>query len=153
MNSSTRFAIVAALAAGAILSLMVSGRDDSPQPAPPAPGALVLSGLFVGPTASDDAATISCLCDSLAEAVEYDGEQPEPRLKTGAAIDDLRIYAREMRMRGQSIGARQPRALDAIDRFMTDRLGTDSGPVSPERRAAWITTFRDIARAADYAAR
>lgn len=153
MSSSTRYAIVAALAIGCLASLAVSGRDGSPQPAPPAPGGFRLAGLFVGPTASADAATIACLCDSLAEVIEYDGEQPEPRLKTGAAFDDLRISARELRLRGESIGARQPRARDAIEKFLTDRLGTDGGPVSPEKRSAWVASFRDIARAADDAAR
>jgi hypothetical protein len=79
--------------------------------------------------------------------------QPEPRLRTAAALDDLRICAREIRLRGDSLGARQPKVKAEIDRYMTNTLGTDGGPITPEQRAQWVAAFRTIARAANDAAR
>jgi len=149
MTGKTRAILVAALALGCVASyVMNSGNDTAPPPSPEPSGGLVLRGLFVGPSAASDSITLGCLCDSLADAIEWDGQQPEPRLKAGAAFDDLRICAREARLRGDSIGARQPKARDEIERYMVAQLGTDGGPVDAGKRSAWVKTFREIARAA-----
>jgi hypothetical protein len=153
MSNRTRYILAAALAAGCVVSYFVNAGTPQPTPAPQPEGGLVLRGSFIGPTASADAMTLSCLCDELAAIVEYDGQQPEPRLKTGAALDDLRMCAREIRLRGNSIGARQPRVRDAVAAHMTAKLGEDGGPIDAQRRAEWVATFREIARAADDAAR
>lgn len=153
MNGKTRAILVSALAIGCVASWFL---NRAPYPAPPAPrppSGLTLDGLFIGPTAASDSLTLGCLCDSLADAIEWDGQQTEPRLKTGAAFDDLRMCAREARLRGDSIGARQPRARDAIERYMAEKLGTDGGPVDAAKRADWVAAFRDIAKAATNAAR
>jgi hypothetical protein len=139
-------AVVALLVAAAI-AFMPSKPAPTPQPAPVPPGAFSLRGKFVGPTAAEDAATMSALCAELADCIEYDGKHDQ-RLKTGVAFDDLRIAAREMRCRGESIGARQPQVRDSVHKFLDDAVGSSGGPVTPESRAAWVTALRDLARAA-----
>ena len=90
---------------------------------------------------------MSALCAELADCIEYDGSHDQ-RLKTGVAFDELRIAAREMRCRGESIGARQPAVRDAVHKFLDDAVGSSGGPVTPESRAAWVAALRDLSRAA-----
>lgn len=139
-------AAVALLVAAAI-AFAPQRQTPSPTPAPVPPDAFTLRGKFLGPSAAADAATLSALCDELASCIEWDG-QHDQRLKTGVAFDELRIAAREMRCRGDSIGARQPKVRDAVHKFLDDAVGTSGGPVTPESRAAWVSALRDLSRAA-----
>lgn len=139
-------AAVALLVAAAI-AFAPQRQSPAPSPTPVPPDAFTLKGKFIGPTAAADAATLSALCDELASCIEYDG-QHDQRLKTGVAFDELRIAAREMRCRGDSIGARQPKVRDAVHKFLDDAVGTSGGPVTPESRAAWVSALRDLSRAA-----
>jgi hypothetical protein len=126
------------------------------QPAPPAPSPVVgldLRGRFVGPDAATDAATTAALLEELADAIAYDGTQAEPRLRTGAAFDDLRRTARELRCRGVSLGARQPAVRDSIKAFLDQQVGTDGGPVDAAQRAKWVAAFKAVAQAAAEAGR
>jgi len=143
----------ALVAAAAVVWLADRPASPGPQPAPPAPAQLELHGAFVGPDAAADAATVSALLDELAAEIEWDGRQPEPLLRTGVAIDDLRQRARELRCRGVSIGDRNPRARDAIREYLDRHAGKGGGPLTDEQRAAWVTAFRDISRAAADASR
>lgn len=129
--------------------------DGRPTPAPGAVGELDLAGLFTGPTAADDAAALAALCDELAAAVEYDGMQAKPRLATGWQIADLRSTARDVRLKGETFGDRQPKVRDAVSTYLNrpEILGRDGGPLAPKDRAKWIASFRDIARAAEAAIR
>ena len=90
---------------------------------------------------------MSALCGELADCIEYDGSHDQ-RLKTGVAFDELRIAARELRCKGESIGARQPQVRDAVHKFLDDAVGSSGGPVTPESRAAWVSALRDLSRAA-----
>jgi hypothetical protein len=137
---------VVALVVAAAISFMPT-RSSVPTPVPIPPDAFSLRGKFVGPTAAEDASTMSALCGELADCIEYDG-QHDQRLKTGVAFDDLRIAAREMRCKGESIGARQPQVRDAVHKFLDDAVGSSGGPVTPESRAAWVSALRDLSRAA-----
>lgn len=140
-----------ALLAAALAAHMTTG-PAAPTPAPGGP--LDLRGLFKGPTASADAATIGALCSELADEIEADGMSTTgPFLRTGVAFDELRHRARELRCRGVSIGQRQPAARDAIRSYLDAAVGTAGGPVSPEQRSAWVSAFRDIGRAATDAAK
>jgi hypothetical protein len=137
----------------AALVVHLSSRPAAPAPTP-APGVpLDMRGLFKGPTASADAATIGALCSELADEIEADGMGESPFLKTGVAFDELRHRARELRCRGVSIGQRQPAARDAIRSYLDAAVGTAGGPVTPEQRSAWVAAFRDVGRAATDAAR
>ena len=144
----------AALLAAAAIA-WVAGRPAVPTPAPgPAPDApLVLRGTFVGPDAAADAATVSALMEELAAEIEWDGMQAEPLFRTGVAVDDLRQRARELRCRGVSLGDKHPRAREAIKNYLDQVAGTSGGPLSPAQRSAWVTGYRDVARAAADAAR
>jgi hypothetical protein len=126
---------------------------EPPAPVPVPPDGFLLKGKFIGPTASQDAATLGALCDELANVLDYDFAQAEPRIKTGAAIEDLRLAAREARLRGVSLGARQPYARDAVKAYLDQVAGTSGGPLTPEQQSAWVSAFRDVGRAANDAAR
>jgi hypothetical protein len=128
-------------------------RTPAPAPAPAPVVGLDLRGRFVGPDAAADAATTAALLDELAGQIEWDGSQTEPRLRTGAAFDDLRRTARELRCRGVSLGARQPAVRDSIKAFLDAQVGTDGGPVDAGKRAGWVAAFRSVAQAAAEASR
>lgn len=142
-----QYVAAVALLVAAVIAFAPSRQAPAPTPAPLPPDAFTLKGKFIGPSAAEDAATMSALCGELAECIEYDGMH-EQRLKTGVAFDDLRIAAREMRCQGESIGARQPAVRDAVHKFLDDAVGSSGGPVTPESRAAWVSALRDLSRAA-----
>ena len=136
-----------ALLIAAVIAFAPSRQAPAPGPAPAPPDAFTLRGKFIGPTAAEDASIMAALCGELAECIDYDGKHDQ-RLKTGIAFDELRIAAREMRCKGESIGARQPQVRDAVHRFLDDAVGSSGGPVTPESRAAWVSALRDLSRAA-----
>lgn len=146
-------------AAGLLLAVALLSwsrpADSEPTPAPePDNAELSLRGLFVSPSAAEDAQLLSALCEEIAECIEFDANREGgPRLTTGVAFDDLRVAARESRMRGESLGARQPHVRDALHKFLDERVGHSGGPVSPEQRSRWVAAYREIARAADNATR
>lgn len=148
-----------AAAAGLILAAIVAWHWDqrvtpAPTPPPPAPaGALDLRGLFAGQHGAEDAAIVAALTGELADEIEWDGQQAEPILTTGVALDDLRRRSRELRCRGVSIGQRQPAARDAIAAYLDQAVGTAGGPVDAAKRAAWVKAMRDISEAAAHVTR
>ena len=139
----SRYLIAAVLVVVSVVIYATSSRSPKPEPQP-VPAGLDLRGKFRGPTAADDAATLSALCDELADVIAWDAGR---RLKTGVAIDDLRIAAREGRMRGVSIGDRQPHVRDAIHAYLDQQLGASGGPVDDAQRAKWVSAYKDLARA------
>ena len=146
--------LAAILAAGGMIAWSLHDKP-APHPAPgPAPVVgLDLRGLFRGEDAAADAATTAALTDELASTIEWDGQQPEPRLKTGASFDDLRRAARELRTRGVSLGARQPAVRDAIKAFLDAEAGNEGGPVDAAARAKWVRAYRAVSQAAAEATR
>jgi hypothetical protein len=146
--------LLAVLAAGAMVAFAIR-ENGTPAPAPgPTPVVgLDLRGRFVGPDASQDAAMTAALLEELAGQIEWDGQQQEPRLRTGAAFDDLRRAARELRTRGVSLGARQPAVRDEIKRYLDAEAGTEGGPVDAAARAKWVRAYRAVSQAAAEATR
>ena len=130
----------------------VEYRGSAPSPAP-VENDIPLKGLFIGPTAGEDALLMAALCDEVASEIEWDGMQEEPVLNTGVQFDLLRVRARNLFLRGDSIGERQPHVADAVAEYLTNKLGVSGGPVTPEQRAKWVTAYRELARSAEYAAR
>lgn len=126
-------------------------QPQGPTPAPVE--GLSLRGQFVGADAVKDADAVSALCSELADEIEWDGNQPEPFLRTGVAFDELRVRSRMLMCRGESLGDKHPRARDTIKQYLETHLGISGGPVSPEHRAKWCAAYRDIARAAHEAVR
>ena len=143
--------VVVALVLLAIGLLSMGGRAPTPAPSPE--GGLSLRGKFIGPTAAADAATLAAFADELASEIEHDAMQSEPFYKSGTQYDELRTRARLLRCRGESIGERQPHVREAVDKFLTDSVGTSGGPVSPAQRTAWAVAYREIGRAAGEATR
>ena len=136
-----------------ILWAFSGGNEVAPNPGPVPPTGLVLRGLFVGQNAGSDAQMLSALTGEIGDVIEYDGSLPSPRLKTGVALDDLRIAAREGRMRGESLGSRQPKVKEAIHSYLDETVGTSGGPVTPAERAKWVAAMKDISRACADAAK
>jgi hypothetical protein len=142
---------------GLVAVMLWTHFSDKPAPHPaPGPAPVVgldLRGKFIGPEAAADAATTAALLGELAGQIEWDGSQTEPRLRTGAAFDDLRRSARELRTRGVSLGARQPAVRDAIKAFLDAEAGTEGGPVDAASRAKWVKAYRAVSQAAAEATR
>jgi hypothetical protein len=137
-----------------ILAAAAAWLAQSRLPSPaPLQTDIPLRGKFVGPTAADDAIALSVMCDELASQIEWDGMQAEPFWKTGVALDALRVRTRTLLMKGESFWDRQPQACEAIGVFLTDRLGISGGQLTPSQRVAWVSAYREIARAAEDAAR
>jgi hypothetical protein len=148
-----KHAAAAALVVAALVSYAWRPARPAPMPQPMPPDAFSLKGKFVGERAAEDAALFSALLSELADCLEHDGKLAEPRLKTGVAFDDLRIAAREARMKGESLGARQPAVKQAVHTFLDQAVGTSGGPVTPESRRAWVAAYRDLSEAAAEAVR
>jgi hypothetical protein len=152
--------LLAILAAGAMVAFSIRESGTPPAPAPAPVVGLDLRGRIVGPEAAADAATTAALLEELADKIQWDGlpqdqegRAKEPRLITGAAFDDLRRVARELRCEGVSLGARQPAVRDEIKRYLDAEVGTDGGPVDAKKRSAWVFAFKSIAQAAREASR
>ena len=138
----------------AALLTYVNRPEAAPAPpAPPAPSAFTLSGTFVGPDASTDAAVAAAYFDELAAELEWDSAQNEPLLKTGVAFDELRTRARLILCRGIALGDKHPRAREAIKSVLDRNAGTSGGPLTAEQRAMWVAALREVGRAAADASR
>lgn len=153
MSTRSKIAAVIVLVAAAWWMSQQSPAPPAPQPTPAPVEGLDLHGLFVGPTAAEDAVTLAALADEIAAEIEWDGQQSDPFLTTGVAFDELRTRARAARMRGQSIGERQPRVRDAVAGYLEQQVGTAGGPVDATKRAAWVAAYRTIAGACRHAVR
>jgi hypothetical protein len=144
-------------AIGLAIWLVTAKPFDGPAPAPgPAPAAVDLVAAFA---TNDDRAervehalTFATICRSLADCLEYDAGRSEPLLKTGLQVDDLRRGLRQTRMRGWSFLAKYPALGSQTEAFLAGQVGTSGGPLSAEDRAKWISAFRTLAAAAEYAA-
>lgn len=147
-----RFWIGFVIVGGALFWGVFSSERPAPTPAPPLAGPQ-LRGLFVGPTAGDDAVLLECLCSEIADEIEWDAMSDEPVLTTGVQMDLLRVRARNLFLRGESIGQRQPKVAAAVGDYLTKELGVSGGPLTPDQRAKWASAYRELARAAEYAAR
>lgn len=131
---------------------LTQGRAISPSPAPIETD-IPLRGKFVGPTAAEDAVSLSAMCDEIASQIEWDGMQEKPLFKTGVSLDALRVRTRTLLMKGESFWDRQPQACEAIGVYLMDKLGISGGQLTPSQREAWVAAYREIARAAEDAAR
>ena len=144
---NTRSRLTACLVAVAVAAYFIPATAPTPQP----DGELNLSKAFSGLTALEDASLVSALCGEIADVIDWDALMGSPVLTTGHKLDTLRTRSREMFCRGESIGDRQPKMRDLVARFLDSRLGVSGGPVTPEQRAAWVSAYREIARAANVA--
>jgi hypothetical protein len=140
--------VAAAACVLAAALLWSSGRaSPGPTPAPPAPdAALDLRGAWVS---AADAALAAAMFAEIADELEFDSMKAEPFLKTGVAHDELRVRAYHGRLKGESLGTRNPVARDRIKAFLDAQAGTAGGPLSPQQRSAWVAAYREVARATE----
>lgn len=131
---------------------LAQGKLRSPTPAP-IETEIPLRGKFIGPSAAEDAITLSAMCEEIASQIEWDGLQTEPIFKTGVSLDTLRTRTRTLLLRGESFWDRQPQVCEHIGVYLADKLGVSGGQLSPAQRNAWVAAYREIARAAEDAAR
>lgn len=150
---NVRHLVALGLLAVGVYAYTRPAANPAPQPEPPRPAGVDLRGKFRGPDAAKDAAITAALCGELADSLEYDGLQEEPLIKTGVALDDLRVRARQLMCRGESLGEKHPSARDAIKVYLDQVAGTAGGPVSQQQRSAWIAAYRELSRAAANATR
>jgi hypothetical protein len=143
---STRHLAAAALVAAAAVAFAWPGAEESPPPPPqPVPSALSLAGKF---TSAADAAITAGLTAELADELEWDGQQPDPAIKTGQQVELLRTRARELRCAGEHLGERNPAAREAIGAFLDANAGKAGGNLTAASRSAWVEAFRQISKAA-----
>lgn len=149
------FLVAMVLAPWGLLAWSHLTPPDAPLDVPPAPvpspdgwPSLDLRGAFVGETAAQDALTTQYLSESLAAWVAYDGTLKEPRLKTGAAFADLRKSAREGRMEGLTLGARQPIARERIKAFLDAAVGDVGGPDDGTIRPKFVRAMKTVSEKA-----
>ena len=133
----------ALLAAAAGMAWLASQPGTVPDAAPDSPIRLEWSG----PTAAADRATMGHLCAGLADALEHDGSRSEPKIRSGTQLEELRVTARDGRMRGVSIGDRQPAARQAIGDYLDREAGKSGGPLDADGRQRWVKAFRGVAAA------
>lgn len=145
MNDATRTLAGIAIIFAAIL--LARQEQSGPEPPTPTPQPVGLSLEFSGDTATQDAAILSALFEELADEIQFDGQLEKPLFTAAVHFDSLRTRARVARVRGQSIGDRQPRARDQIGDYLTAQLGTSGGPVDAAQRSKWVEAFRVVARA------
>lgn len=121
------------------------------EPKPEPSAAIDLRGVFVGEDGARDAATVAALCDELADVIEYDHKTGAPCLTTGVALDALRVNARRLRTRGESLGDKYPRLATKVAEYLDQELGNAGGPVTEEQLVKWVKSYREIAKAARFA--
>ena len=126
-------------------------NTQPPTPTPDEPAELDLSGAFQGPTAAEDAATVAALSSELADIMEYDQGLPNPMLKTGIALDSLRVRARTLRCRGRCLSDTHPQVAKLVGNYLDEKVGNAGGPVTPSQVAKWVKAYKEISKAASRA--
>lgn len=153
MNSQKRPMWLLIVIFAAIAFVVVNDKPSGPRP--PGPDLLPAFASVTTDSAHgrQDALALATLCDSLADMIEYDATRgDQSRLQTGAQLDDLRRWAREYLMRGESFGQEYPLLPKLIGDYLDAEVGTSGGPVDAETRKRWISTHRKLAKCAEWAA-
>jgi hypothetical protein len=140
--------IAAALLAGAVVAAAVE-FSHLPTPAPQPEAGFSLRGKWIGPQAAEDAAAFAGLCRGIAEALEADGSESQPRITTGVQIEDVRVAAAEGRFLPRRLTREQPHATAAAGKYLDDVGGTSGGPLDAVSRAKWVAAYRALAEAAE----
>lgn len=131
------------------LTQFVPKQETKPEPLPEL--GINLNGCFIGPDAASDAAKVAALTSELASCIEYDMQQPEPVLRTGVSLDELRIRARSLRCKGESLGQKHPQLAVRVGKYLDQELGNAGGPVSKQKLQKWVVCYETISEAASRA--
>lgn len=89
----------------------------------------------------------------LALYIERDGMAPEPRLKHGANVQDMRGQMRHDLFDGQSLANRYPGFGPAVGAYLDSRVGTTPVDLTSEVRRQWVEAFRGVGAACERARR
>ena len=155
-----RYAIAALLAlafganqSGVLVSLGdVLGGQVQPVPSD-APNMLDVFRTHADPKqAKSHAHLASGLFRALAEGLEFDATGPG-KVKTGEHADLLRQYQRVYFARGFRFDEHYPRFGEVVAAFLKLRVGDSGGALEPDRRARWVSAYRDLAAACSNAQR
>lgn len=144
-----KVAVAVALVCCALVAHYAVTHRANPTPVPALE--IDLSSAFQGPTAAEDAASLACMADAIADMIEWDGQQSEPLLASGTALDQLRTRTRQFMLKGSSLGDRHPKMRQIVADFLVAHLGEDAGEIDADKRAAWVSAYREIARSARHA--
>lgn len=128
-------------------------RSSPPNPSP-TPTAPDFRAVFAAwpdrDAAAADAIILATIFDSLADTLEFDAGRktadgkPAARITTASQFDDLRLAVRDLRMGGRSFASRYPNLGPRIAAVLNEAVGTDGGPLSEEKRAAWLKALRTL---------
>lgn len=147
-----------------LLFFQASGKDPA---APDAdPGAPDMVAVFAQNDNRQEAVAhalaMATISDSVANILEYDGQQQPPKYTNGVEFDDLRLLIRKYRMSGWSFATKYPQLPTVLESFFAAQIatGTDAsgkpvtsgGPVTAEMRKKWIAAHRQVAKSCRYAA-
>ena len=135
-------------------------RKPSPGPGPePIPDTILdlYSPFAQGPNrvkAASDAATFGRLCGKIAEGVEFDGQLPDPRLTKGVSLDILRRDYVFSLFRGRQLRLDYPLLPTVVGAYLDKTIGKSfGGPLTADNRAKFIAAYKELERAAIYAAK
>lgn len=148
-----KIAILAGLAMAAAVAAAIEFAPPARTAPPPPPGTVNLRGKFIGAQAAQDAAAFAGLCRGLAAALRADAARPDPRIKTGVQLEDVRVAAAEGRFLPRSLSREQPHATAAAGQFLDQTAGTSGGPLDAAGRERWAKALDDLAAAAEEAVR
>ncbi|MEW4452115.1 hypothetical protein AB1L30_05455 [Bremerella sp. JC817] len=142
-----------ALVAYSLIAPRLPGSGITPPPINPGgPDLLTVFSQSDQPQqAAADACEFGCLCESIAEMIDFDGHQTEPQLSTGQQLDNFRKLSRFYQLHGASYAQRYPALADVAGSYLQNELGNDGGKIEPARRARWIAAYRTLATSAHYA--
>lgn len=134
-------------------SIVGGGPLVAPEPTNPGgPDLLVAFGKSSNPAeAAIDACDFGCLCQAIADQIEYDGKRTDTQFKTGVQLDNFRILARDFFAAGGQYGRRYPHLAEAAGEYLESQVGSDGGVLTDERRRKWVDAYRTLARSSHYA--
>ena len=129
-------------------------------PAPDLPPLVVpadapqLDAIFAGTAGADrDLTYMVALLDRLATYIERDGMAPEPRIKHGANVQDLRAQMRHDLFDGATLTAKYPAFGPTVGAYLDGKLGTIPADLAGDVRGKWVAAFRAIAASCERARR
>lgn len=104
---------------------------------------------------------LATIFESLADQVEFDGQQKTPLLTSGAKVDDLRLRLRQYRMGGWSFLDKYPKLRTAIEDFLDTKVGKKSRKIvdvvtdssKEQTRKEWVDACRQLSKCCEFAAR
>lgn len=154
MKSSTIVTLCGlALVAYSLIAPWVAGQVTRPRPIDPGgPDLLAVFQKAENPTqAAADALAFGALCQSIAEMIEFDGQQAEPQLLSGVQLDNFRTLSRFYQTGGASYAQRYPALAHVAGDYLESQLGNEGGKLDQTARARWIAAYRALAASAQYA--